>query len=123
MINWQALQAQLPVLDNYQLQRMEQELSLPVTERLLRLFLVDTQQLAERLQQAYQQDDFIDMAAQCHSLKSACGSYGALRCQYLSEKLEASCMQQDQASIRLQLHAWQNALEATLIALQQRLAD
>ncbi|MBO1519037.1 Hpt domain-containing protein [Oceanisphaera pacifica] len=121
MINWQVLQAQLPVLDEYQLQRMDQTLGTVVIERLLRLFIEDSQQLDDRLQQAYQQSDFMGMAAHCHSLKSACGSYGALRCQYVSEKLEESCQLQDEEVITLQISVWQTALAATLEAVKERL--
>ncbi|WP_417614805.1 Hpt domain-containing protein [Oceanisphaera sp.] len=121
MVDWQSLQAQLPLLDGHLLQRLEKELGEQVLVRLLRLFIVDGQQLSDALQQAFNDQDLVLMASCCHSLKSACGSYGALRCQYLSEKLEQSCHQQDAVSVRLQFQAWQSALAATLVAVQERL--
>lgn len=121
MVDWQHLQAQLPVLDAHHLQRMETELGEPVLERLLRLFIEDGQQLGNALQQAFADNDTEKMAACCHSLRSACGSYGALRCQYLSEKLEQSCDQEDEVNIAPQFYAWQQALAATLDGIHARL--
>ncbi|MFD1007397.1 Hpt domain-containing protein [Oceanisphaera ostreae] len=121
MIDWQTLQEKLPLLDEYHLQRMEQELGPSVFARLLRLFIEDGQQLGKTLELAFLDHSWAQMALSCHSLKSACGSYGALRCQYLSEKLEQSCNQQDEVTIGQQYKAWQSALAATLVAAQDRL--
>lgn len=62
------------------------------------------------------------MARCCHSLKSACGSYGALRCQYLGEKLEQSCRERDEVRVGEQMGVWRRTLEATLNELETRLA-
>ncbi|GGB46134.1 histidine kinase [Oceanisphaera marina] len=121
MVDWQNLQAQLPLLDEHQLQRMKDELGEQVLGRLLRLFLEDGQQLGDTLQLAFMDNNTEKMASCCHSLRSACGSYGALRCQYLSEKLEQSCHQEDEANIAPQFHAWQQALTATLDEVRTRL--
>lgn len=121
MADWQHVQAQLPLLDDHQLQHMKKELGEPVLGRLLRLFIEDGQQLGGTLQQAFAENNPAKMASCCHSLRSACGSYGALRCQYLSEKLEQSCHQGDEANIAAQFHAWQQALAATLDEVRTRL--
>ncbi|MGO4998319.1 Hpt domain-containing protein [Oceanisphaera sp. W20_SRM_FM3] len=115
MLNWQSLQHQLPLLDDEQVSRMEQELSKPVMARLLALFLEDGQTQGEALRQAFIEQNAQQMALLCHSLTSACGSYGALRCQYLSEKLEQTCKQGDTALIAAQYTAWQAALDETLL--------
>lgn len=121
MTDWQRLQARLPLLDQHQLQRMEQELGAEVLTRLLRLFVEDSRQQGEALQGAFTERDNALMARCCHSLKSACGSYGALRCQYLSEKLEQACHEQDNDQVENRMRAWQEALEETLQQLETRL--
>ncbi|GAA3706016.1 Hpt domain-containing protein [Oceanisphaera sediminis] len=121
MADWQRLQARLPLLDQHQLQRMEQELGAEVLTRLLRLFVEDSRQQGEALQGAFAERDQALMARCCHSLKSACGSYGALRCQYLSEKLEQSCHEQDEEQVESRMRAWQQALAETLQQLETRL--
>ncbi|MDX1267801.1 MAG: Hpt domain-containing protein [Oceanisphaera sp.] len=121
MTDWQRLQARLPLLDQHQLQRMEQELGADVLTRLLRLFVEDSRQQGEALKGAFAERDYALMARCCHSLKSACGSYGALRCQYLSEKLEQSCHEQDGDQVEKRMQAWQQALEETLQQLEARL--
>ena len=123
MRDWQALQSQLPLLDDEQVSRMEQELSRSVMARLLALFLEDGQTQGEALRQAFIEQNAAQMALWCHSLTSACGSYGALRCQYLSEKLEQSCKQDDAALMAAQYAAWQAALDATLLLVTARLNE
>ncbi|OIN13122.1 Hpt domain-containing protein [Oceanisphaera psychrotolerans] len=120
MSDWLRLQARLPLLEPHHLQRMERELGPEVLERLLRLFVQDGQQQSAALQRAFGERDYDAMARSCHSLKSACGSYGALRCQYLSEKLEQSCHERDEARVDAQMQAWQPALEETLQQLETR---
>lgn len=122
MLNWQTLQAQLPLMDDEQVASMTQELSAPVMARLLALFLDDGQVQGAALHQAFVEQDADTMARWCHSLTSACGSYGALRCQYLSEKLEQACQQGDQALIAAQYAAWQLALAETLALVREYVA-
>lgn len=121
MLNWQALQAQLPLLDEEQVSRMSQELSVTVMARLLALFLEDGRSQGEALHTAFLAKDADLMARVCHSLTSACGSYGALRCQYLSEKLEQSCRQGQSALIAEQYAVWHVALDDTLVKVAQYL--
>ncbi|MFP2768225.1 Hpt domain-containing protein [Oceanisphaera sp. KMM 10153] len=121
MADWQRLQARLPLLDQHQLQRMERELGDEVLTRLLRLFVEDSLQQKEALQGAFAERDYALIARCCHSLKSTCGSYGALRCQYLSEKLEQSCHEQDEDQVENRIRAWQQAQEDTLQQLETRL--
>jgi histidine phosphotransfer protein HptB len=121
MADWQRLQARLPLLEEHQLQRMERELGAEVLTRLLRLFVEDGRQQGEALQGAFAEQDYALMARCCHSLKSTCGSYGALRCQYLSEKLEQSCHEQDEEQVENRMRAWLPALEETLQQLETRL--
>lgn len=121
MLDWQALQGQLPLLDEEHLTRMEQDLSRPVMVRLLSLFLEDGQVQGEALRHAFVAQDMEQMARWCHSLTSACGSYGALRCQYLSEKLEQSCKQADSALMVAQYAAWQTALADTLLLVAEQI--
>ncbi|GHA18218.1 Hpt domain-containing protein [Oceanisphaera arctica] len=121
MADWQRLQARLPLLDQHQLQRMEGELRAEVLTRLLRLFVEDGRTQGEALEGAFAERDYALMARCCHSLKSACGSYGALRCQYLSEKLEQSCHERDDIQVENRMRAWQQALEETLQQLETRL--
>lgn len=119
MLNWQTLQAQLPLLDDEQVNRMTQELSAPVMARLLALFLEDGQVQGAALHQAFVEQDTDAMARWCHSLTSACGSYGALRCQYLSEKLEQACQQGDQALMASLYAVWQLVLAETLALVSE----
>ncbi|ART79522.1 Hpt domain-containing protein [Oceanisphaera avium] len=121
MLNWQQLQDQLPLLDNEQLSKMSQELGEPVLLRLLAVFLNDGQTQGQVLAQAYSAKDYVQMARSCHSLTAACGSYGAVRCQFLSEKLEQSAKQLDEALINQQFTAWQMALSETLALVKERL--
>lgn len=121
MADWQRLQARLPLLDQHRLQRMEQELGAEVLTRLLRLFVEDGRQQGEALQGAFAERDHELMARCCHSLKSACGSYGAQRCQFLSEKLEQSCHEHDEEQVEQRMRAWRQALEDTLQQLEHRL--
>lgn len=123
MLDWYSLQEQLPLLDDEHVSRMEQDLSAPVVARLLGLFLEDGRTQGEALRQAFIAEDVQQMARWCHSLTSACGSYGALRCQYLSEKLEQSCQQGDADLVVAQYGAWQAALDATLQILAVRLNE
>ena len=123
MLDWQSLQSQLPLLDEDQVSRMEQDLSRPVLARLLQLFLDDGQTQGEALRQAFLAQDAKQMALWCHSLTSACGSYGALRCQYLSEKLEQACKQEDGVLMAAQYAAWQQALDETLFLVSERLKE
>ena len=123
MLDWHTLQSQLPLLDEDHVSRMEQELTEPVMARLLGLFVTDGQVQGAALHQAFVQQDTEQMARWCHSLTSACGSYGALRCQYLSEKLEQACKQGDSALIAAQYAAWQAALDATLLLVAKRLNE
>lgn len=123
MLNWQSLQYQLPLMDDEQISRMTQELTKPVMARLLALFLEDGQTQGEALSQAFIEQNAQQMARLCHSLTSACGSYGALRCQYLSEKLEQTCKQGDAALIAAQYTAWQAALDETLLLVASYLNE
>ena len=123
MLDWHALQNQLPLLDDEQVSRMEQQLTVPVMARLLSLFVEDGQAQGRALRQAFLAQDAEQMARWCHSLTSACGSYGALRCQYLSEKLEQACKQGDSALMAAQYMAWQAALDATLLLITSHLNE
>lgn len=121
MHDWQSLQAQLPLLDDEHLSRMAHQLGEPVLIRLLRLFVSDGQSQGQALAHAFLEQDMAQMARCCHSLSSACGSYGALRCQFLSEKLELSCKQHNKVLIALQHQAWQSALAETLQLIDHRI--
>lgn len=121
MADWQQLQARLPLLDQSRLMRLEQELGAEVQARLLALFVEDGQQQGSALRQAFADEDYALMARYCHSLKSACGSYGALRCQFLSEKLERACRELDTDRIASMMVVWQQALAATLDEIAGRL--
>ena len=121
MLDWFALQAQLPLLDTEQLTRMERELTAPVLGRLLHLFLEDGRSQGAALSQAFGEQNYEKMARYCHSLTAACGSYAAKRCQYLSEKLEQTCKREDASVIAAQYRAWQAALDETLLAVSKRL--
>ena len=123
MLDWHTLQSQLPLLDDDHLSRMEQELTVPVMARLLGLFVTDGQVQGGALHHAFVEQDTEQMARWCHSLTSDCGSYGALRCQYLSEKLEQSCKQGDSELIAAQYAAWQAALDATLLRVAEYLNE
>ncbi|WP_375058077.1 Hpt domain-containing protein [Zobellella sp. DQSA1] len=121
MTDWLTLQARLPLLDLHQLRRLEQDLGAEVLARLLALFVEDGRQQGGILCQAFAERDYGQMADCCHSLKSACGSYGALRCHYLSEKLEQSCRERDTDKVAEQMVAWQQSLDATLNEFEARL--
>jgi HPt (histidine-containing phosphotransfer) domain-containing protein len=123
MSDWLRLQARLPLLDEHQLGRLERELGAETLLRLLALFVEDAREQERALEQAFEARDHGAMARHCHSLKSACGSYGALRCQFLGEKLELSCRERNEARVAEQMGAWRQALEATLDELAARLGD
>ncbi|WP_107851694.1 Hpt domain-containing protein [Oceanimonas marisflavi] len=114
MADWQRLYRRLPLLDPARLEQLERELGSDALARLLALFAEDGVQQGESLARAFTAQDTEEMARWCHSLKSACGSYGALRCQFLAEKLEAACRRQDGDEISLLMNAWQEALADTL---------
>lgn len=118
MSNWQRLQSALPLIDTHQMQQLEQQLGSAVVARLLGVFIQEGQQQKTLLQQAVMVGEYQAVARICHSLKSACGSYGALRCQYLSEKLEAACRQQQLDQIQVLASAWLQAWGETLVLLE-----
>ncbi|MCC4265549.1 Hpt domain-containing protein [Oceanimonas baumannii] len=120
MADWQTLYPRLPLLEPARLQLLAQDLGDDALSRLLVLFAEDGIQQGEALEQAFGNDDHELMARWCHSLKSACGSYGALRCQFLAEKLETACRQQDNGDIALLMAAWQLTLADTLKAVNSR---
>lgn len=122
MNDWLRLQARLPLLDEHQIQRLERELGETTLSRLWKLFVEDGREQGGALEQAFEVRDYDAMARCCHSLKSACGSYGALRCQFLGEKLELSCRERDETRVAEQMGAWRQALEATLNELEARIA-
>ena len=114
MSNWQQVQRALPLIDTYQVQQLEQQLGAEVVARLLSLFSQEGELQGSLLQQAVMAGEYGEVARICHSLKAASGSYGALRCQYLSGKLEAACRQQQLESIEVLASAWLQAWDETL---------
>ncbi|OXY82815.1 Hpt domain-containing protein [Oceanimonas doudoroffii] len=121
MADWSALQQRLPLMDKARLAQLDGELGTDTLHRLLGLFLEDGRLQGEALSRAFADGDFEQMAKSCHSLKSACGSYGALRCQFLAEKLEAGCRQQDAEATGALMVAWELALSETLSEVQAQL--
>lgn len=117
MSNWQHVQRALPLIDAHQIQQMEQQLGAEVVTRLLGLFIQEGKQQRELIQQAVITAEYEQVAQLCHSLKAACGSYGALRCQYLSEKLEVACRQQQVERIEMLASAWLQAWKETLAVI------
>ncbi|MDV2858433.1 MULTISPECIES: Hpt domain-containing protein [Oceanimonas] len=118
MADWQTLYPRLPLLDPARLEQLVKDLGQDALGRLLILFAEDGIQQGEALEQAFNEGNHEGMALWCHSLKSACGSYGALRCQFLAEKLEQACRQQQTDQVSLLMAAWQQALSDTLEAVQ-----
>ncbi|PSJ37508.1 Hpt domain-containing protein [Zobellella taiwanensis] len=114
MTDWQRLQQRLPLLDERRLEQLEGELGAEVLRRLLGLFIEDGRIQGEALAAAFAEQDLERMARHLHSLKSACGSYGALRCQYLGEKLEQCCRRRQREPLAELMFAWQAALADTL---------
>lgn len=114
MSNWQQVQSALPLIDAHQVQQMEQQFGAEVVARLLSLFSQEGELQSSLLQQAVMAGKYEEVAQICHSLKAASGSYGALRCQYLSEKLEVACRQQQLESIEVLASAWLQAWDETL---------
>ncbi|GAA3531571.1 Hpt domain-containing protein [Zobellella aerophila] len=90
MTDWHSLQSRLPLLDRSRLVHLRQDLGGEVVQRLLSLFIEDIRQQRKDLVQAFADQDYVRLSHSCHSLKSVCGSYGVLRCQFLSEKLEVA---------------------------------
>ncbi|WMC11993.1 Hpt domain-containing protein [Oceanimonas pelagia] len=123
MADWQRLHGRLPLLDELRLEQLERDLGGEALERLLRLFAEDGVQQGASLAEAFAEQNEDGMARWCHSLKSACGSYGALRCQFLAEKLEAACRRHEPAEIAALMKAWQQALQETLACVQNRLGS
>ncbi|AEY01972.1 Hpt domain-containing protein [Oceanimonas sp. GK1] len=121
MADWQQLHGRLPLLDLSRLEQLERDLGSEALDRLLRLFAEDGVQQGASLADAFAAQDDDGMARWCHSLKSACGSYGALRCQFLAEKLEAACRRHEQVEIVPLMQAWQQALNDTLLRVEGRL--
>lgn len=119
MADWQTLSPRLPLLDPARLEQLVKDLGQDALSRLLALFAEDGIQQGEALEQAFNEQDVERMARWCHSLKSACGSYGALRCQFLAEKLELACRQQEAEQVSLLMTAWQQALQDTLDAVEK----
>ncbi|MDP5291181.1 Hpt domain-containing protein [Oceanimonas sp. CHS3-5] len=121
MADWQSLHVRLPLLDPSRLAQLERDLGSEALGRLLQLFAEDGVQQGASLADAFTAHDHDAMARWCHSLKAACGSYGALRCQFLAEKLEAACRGYDVAESAALMHAWQQALQETLSCVQEEL--
>lgn len=99
MTDWYRLQSRLPLLDRSRLSHLRQDLGADVLKGLLVLFVEDIRQQMHKVTQTFAVQDYEQLSHSCHSLKSICGSYGALRCHFLAEKLETASRREDGAQV------------------------
>ncbi|WP_116472892.1 Hpt domain-containing protein [Zobellella maritima] len=114
MTDWHNLQSRLPLLDRSRLAHLRQDLGVEVVKGLLTLFIEDIRQQRQEVAQAFADRDYVRLSHSCHSLKSVCGSYGVLRCQFLSEKLEAAGRREDSERVSAMTPVLLQGLEALL---------
>lgn len=114
MTDWRSLQSRLPLLDRSRLVHLRQDLGVDVVQGLLALFIEDIRQQQQEVAQAFAARDYVRLSHCCHSLKSVCGSYGVLRCQFLSEKLEVAGRQGDSEQVSAMAPVLLQGLETLL---------
>jgi HPt (histidine-containing phosphotransfer) domain-containing protein len=86
------------LIDKLVLQNLANDLGSEVLDSLISVYVEDSLNTVEKLQQALKSDDYDLIALEVHTLKSVSATYGAHQALLLSKKIDAYCKQKEPLS-------------------------
>ena len=111
---------ELEVMSDKTLERLVQETSEAMVERMVGMFVVEAQRRFDAIKTGLLTTDFEAIEAETHTLKSNAATFGALKLAELAKTMELACKRMDEAVVLSVFRETEQVLSTTLSLYKKR---
>jgi HPt (histidine-containing phosphotransfer) domain-containing protein len=111
---------QLAMMDEKTLQRLVQETSEEMVERMIAVFVKEVQRRFNAMREGLITVDLDSIETEAHTLKSNAATFGALKLAELAKIIESACKRMDETRVRSIFPETEQVLLETLVLYKTR---